>query len=216
MSEGSISSTAKQGIAGGVFFSEMDLAELGMGDAKVGRKALLRYAKELKGGEPPSAVDVPPSDVRMASPSDRGRLRELMVMLHGENGLFSISSGKVDQMLDRFYNRDHTLIGVVGDIGDPVAAIYLEITQPVYSDDWMLCEQFNFVHPEHRRTSYARQLISYAKKAADQLSLPLMVGILSNKRTEVKMRLYDQVLPRAGGYYVYGLGHADGAQRWGE
>lgn len=159
-----------------------------------------------------SGVTLP--QVRMAEMADRQPLWELMTMLHGENGLFSISPAKVDQMLDRFYNRQQTLIGVIGDTGDPVAAIYLEITQPVYSDDWMLCEQFNFVHPEHRRTTYARQLISYAKKAADELHLPLMVGILSNKRTEAKMRLYDQVLNRAGGYYVYGLEHADGAQRW--
>ncbi len=43
-----------------------------------------------------------------------------------------------------------------------------------------------------------------------------MIGILSNKQTEAKMRLYDQVLHRAGGYYIYGLEHADGAPRWGE
>jgi hypothetical protein len=155
-------------------------------------------------------------EVRMAEPADRQPLWSLMTMLHGENGLFSISPSKVDQMLDRFYNREHALIGAIGEVGEPVGAIYLEITQPVYSDDWILCEQFNFVHPDHRRTTYARQLIAYAKKAADELKLPLMVGILSNKRTEAKMRLYDQVLDRAGGYYIYGLGHADGAQRWGE
>lgn len=160
------------------------------------------------------ASGVMSTEVRMAVPDDRRPLWELMTMLHGENGLFSISPGKVDQMLDRFYNRERALIGVIGDVGAPVGTIYLEITQPIYSDDWMLCEQFNFVHPEHRRTTFARQLIAYAKRAADELHLPLMVGILSNKRTEAKMRLYDQVLQRAGGYYIYGLEHADGATRW--
>ena len=155
-----------------------------------------------------------PQQVRMAAPEDRRPLWELMTMLHGENGLFSISPSKVDQMLDRYYNRERTLIGVIGDPGSPVAAIYLEITQPVYSDDWMLCEQFNFVHPDHRRSNYAKSLVAYAKKAADELRLPLMIGILSNKRTEEKMRLYDRLLSRAGGYFIYGLEHADGAQRW--
>lgn len=161
-------------------------------------------------------VDTAVGVVRMAEPADRARLHDLMILLHGENGLFSISPSKVDAMLDRYYNRERTMIGVIGDVGDPVAAIYLEITQVVYSDDWMLCEQFAFVHPDHRRSHHARQLIAYAKTAADALKLPLMIGILSNKRTEAKMRLYDEMLPRAGGYYVYGLEHADGAPRWGD
>lgn len=153
-------------------------------------------------------------EVRMAVPADRGPLMDLMMMLHDENGLFSVSRTKVDAMLDKFYNHDGALIGVIGDHGDPIAAIYLEISQVVYSDDWLLLEQFSFVAPAYRRSTYARQLIVYAKRAADSLSLPLMVGILSNARTEAKMRLYDQVLKRVGGYYVYGIEHADGISRW--
>lgn len=164
-----------------------------------------------------SGVTSPHSDVRMAAPADRERLWELMLQLHGENGLFSVSKSKVDVMLDRFYAREGALIGVIGDEGDPVAAIYLEITQPVYSDDWLLIEQYSFVAPDHRRTTYARQLISYAKAAADTLALPLQVGILSNQRTEAKLRLYDQVLKRAGGFYIHGLEHAAGAApAWGK
>lgn len=154
------------------------------------------------------------TEVRTAELGDRKPLWDLMMSLHGENGLFSVSPSKVDVMLDKFYNREGALIGVIGDVGSPIAAIYLEITQAVYSDDWMLCEQFNFVHEDHRRTPYASQLIAYAKRASDKLELPLMVGILSNSRTEAKMRLYDRVLQRAGGYFLYGLEHADGAQRW--
>lgn len=161
-----------------------------------------------------AASGVMPLEVRMAEPADRQPLWELMIMLHGENGLFSVSPTKVDAMLDRYYNRQGALVGVIGDVGSPVAAIYLEITQAVYSDDYMLCEQFNFVHPDHRRSSYAKQLIAYAKRCSDGLTLPLMVGILSNKRTEAKMVLYDKWLTRAGGYYIYGLDHADGAKRW--
>ncbi len=152
----------------------------------------------------------------MAVPADRDPLWRLMTMLHDENGLFSISPSKVDLMLDRFYNAQGALVGAIGDVGEPVAAIYLELTQAVYSDDWMLCEQFNFVHPDHRRTAYSHQLIEYAKKCADELKLPLMVGILSNHRTAAKMRLYNRLLTPAGGYYIYGLEHADGAPRWGD
>lgn len=160
------------------------------------------------------AHSIEPVDVRMAVPEDRKPLWELMITLHGENGLFSVSPAKVERMLDRFYNQEGAMIGVVGPVGAPVGAIYLEISQVVYSDDWLLVEQFNFVHPDHRRSSYAKQLIAYAKRCSDELKLPLMVGILSNTRTEAKMVLYDKWLTRAGGYYIYGLEHADGAPRW--
>lgn len=152
-----------------------------------------------------------PSDVRLAEPADRERLRDLMILLHGENGLFSVSPAKVDAMLDRFYKREGALIGIIGDVGEPVAAIYLGITQPIYSDDWVLIEEFNFVHPDHRRSTYARQLIAYSKRCSDEIRLPLQIGILSNARTEAKMRLYDQVLQKAGGFWVYGLEYATGA-----
>lgn len=168
----------------------------------------------MDAGASGSSGAVIPSDVRLAEPADRERLRDLMILLHGENGLFSVSPVKVDAMLDRFYNRQGALIGAIGDVGSPVAAIYLEISQVVYSDDWLLIEQYSFVHPDHRRSTYARQLIAYAKKVSSELKLPLMIGILSNKRTEAKMRLYDQVLHRSGGYYTYGLEYADGAERW--
>lgn len=162
----------------------------------------------------PSNSSVEPTEVRMATAADRQPLLDLMILLHGENGLFSVSPAKVDAMLDRFYRGQGALIGVIGEVGAPVGAIYLEISQVVYSDDWLLVEQFNFVHPDHRRSSYAKQLIAYAKRCSDELKLPLMVGILSNIRTQAKMVLYDKWLTRAGGYYIYGLEHADGAPRW--
>lgn len=168
----------------------------------------------MDAGAVASSSAVEPAEVRMAEAADRQPLLELMILLHGENGLFSVSAPKVDAMLDRYYRQQGVMIGVIGDVGRPVGAIYLEISQVVYSDDWLLVEQFNFVHPDHRRSSYAKQLIAYAKRCSDELKLPLMVGILSNKRTEAKMVLYDKWLNRAGGYYIYGLEHADGAPRW--
>lgn len=154
-------------------------------------------------------------DVRLAVIEDRPAIVALTNELHGENGLFRIASGKVDHMLDRYFNREGAVIGVIGDVGAPVATIYLGIDQLVYTDDWALVEQWNFVHPEHRRTNYARQLIGYAKKVSDGLKLPLMVGILSNKRTEAKVRLYEQMLDKAGCYFIYGLEHAT-APAWTE
>lgn len=154
-----------------------------------------------------------PQDVRLAVPDDRPGLVDLTAMLHGENGLFSLSLKKRDALLDRYYNRDCAIIGVVGEVGAPVASIYLSLTQPEYTDDYALVEVWNFVHPDHRRSTYARQLIAYAKHLADEMKLPLCIGILSNTRTEAKVRLYEQLLDRAGAYFIYGGQYATG--HWG-
>ncbi len=129
-----------------------------------------------------------PIDVRLAVPEDRDGLVRLTDMLHGENGLFSLSPRKRDGLLDRYYRREAAIMGVIGDVGEPVATIYLSISQPEYTDDFALVETWNFVAPEHRRTTYARQLIAYAKAMSDSLKLPLCIGILSNHRTEAKVR----------------------------
>lgn len=146
-------------------------------------------------------------DVRMAAPEDRQAIHDLTTLLHGENGLFSIAPGKVERMLDRYYKREGAVIGVIGEVGAPVATIYLGVDQLVYTDEWTLVEQFNFVHPDHRRTNYARQLIAYAKHISDGMGMPLLIGILSNKRTEAKERLYGQMLEKAGSYFIYGRSH---------
>lgn len=142
-------------------------------------------------------------DVRIAKSEDRPGLVELTRLLHSENGLLPISQPKVEKMLDRFYNREGAVIGVIGEPKEPVATIYLGIDQLIYTDGWALVEQWNFVHPDHRRTNYARQLIAYAKKVSDDMRIPLLVGILSNKRTEAKVRLYAQQMEKAGEYFIH-------------
>lgn len=141
--------------------------------------------------------------VRLAVPEDREGLLNLCVELHDENGLFPISIAKVGQMLDRAFDRRGAIIGVIGDVGAPTAAIYLALDQMYYSEAWFLNEGFNFVHPDHRHSDYARQLIAYAKVCSDKLQVPLMMGILSNHRTESKTRFYERQLDKAGAYFVY-------------
>lgn len=156
------------------------------------------------------SAHIQPTDVRLALPQDRTSIANLTTMLHGENGLFSISPTKVDRMLDRYFDRQGAIIGVIGPVGEVAGVIYLGLEQLSYTDDWSLVEQFNYVAPDHRRSTYARQLIAYAKQVSDQMHIPLMVGILSNKRTEAKVRLYEQLLDKAGVYFCYGLQYASG------
>lgn len=146
--------------------------------------------------------------VRLAQPEDEAGIVELCVLLHEENGLFPLSEAKTRALVKRAIDRQGGIIGVIGDPGVPVAGIQLALDQMYYSDAWFLCEGFNFVRPDHRKSDYAAKLIGYAKMCADKMGLPLMMGILSNHRTEQKIRLYERQLEKAGAYFVYGRQYA--------
>lgn len=154
-----------------------------------------------------------PSDVRLAVPEDRPALVKLTTELHGENGLFSLSLPKRDALLERYYNREGSICAVIGEIAAPVATIYLSLTQPEYTDEWCLVEVWNFVHADHRRSKHAQHLIDYAKFVSTEMKLPLVIGILSNHRTEAKVRLYERTLERVGAYFIFNSQFAGGA--WG-
>jgi len=141
--------------------------------------------------------------VRLAVPEDAERIVALCEMLHEENGLFPLSLAKVHALLDRAFLKQGGIIGVIGEVGEPVAAIYLALDQMYYSETWFLNEAFNFVSPDHRKSDYARKLIAYAKACSDAMQMPLLMGILSNQRTEVKARLYERQLEKAGAYFVH-------------
>ena len=72
-----------------------------------------------------------------------------------------------------------------------------------YSSDWFLNEVFNFVHPDFRRSTRAKGLIAFAKNISDEMNLPLILGVVSNYRTEAKVKLYERQFPKAGAFFMY-------------
>jgi len=142
-------------------------------------------------------------EVRLAVPADEDKIVAMITMLHDENGLFPLSERKVRDYMQRAFLGQGAMIGVIGDVGDPVASIYLGIEQPYYSDTWYLNEAWNFVHPDYRKPGYAKKLLEWAKAGAKTLDIPLMIGIVSNHRTEAKIRLYERQLEKAGAFFVW-------------
>jgi hypothetical protein len=79
-------------------------------------------------------------------------------------------------------------------------------------------EKALFLYPEFRsaKGARARKLVEYSKHCADQLGMPLIMGILSNTRTAGKVRLYQRLFGEpTGAFFLYGAkaepGHAVGA-----
>lgn len=154
--------------------------------------------------------------VRLAVPQDRDGLVNHCHMLHEENGLFALSVTRIQHLLDRFFNREGALIGVIGDVGEPDASFYLSFECPYYSDQWQLVEFWNFVMPPRdHKAGHARALIEWAKTCSDEAQLPLIISILSNQRLEAKERLYERQMERAGAFFVHNK-HFAGHTAWAQ
>jgi GNAT superfamily N-acetyltransferase len=100
------------------------------------------------------------------------------------------------------------LVGVIGgDAGEPLEAmIILRIGTMWYSHENILDEKAIYVAPEFRsaKGGRARKLAEWAKTVSEKLGIPLAIGVLSNTRTEAKIRLYERVFGApAGVYFLY-------------
>lgn len=143
------------------------------------------------------------SPVRKALISDRGRILQMCRENHVENGQFSFSERKVTEMIDRAFNGGGAVIGVVG--RERIEGmIVLLISQFWYTEDWCLEELQNYVSPEFRKSTNAKDMIRFAQRCSDEIGIPLVIGVVSNERTRAKMELYRrQMGDPVGGYFLH-------------
>lgn len=151
-----------------------------------------------------------PSIVRLATPADGQEIWRLFLMAHNENSLFPLAPEKVQWLMNRALNPDlipiedmgpRGIIGVIGPVGALEALVFLLIGQFWYSNDRHLEELLVFTDPEHRKSHHAQAIIQWMKDQVEITGLPLMTGIMSNHRTEAKVRLYSRMLPKVGAFF---------------
>ena len=148
-----------------------------------------------------------PAQVRFATRADEADLLKMCHELHDENGLFDIDEDAVKNTLDHAFDRKGGLIGVIDGPNGIEASCYLLITTIWYTKGNHLEEMWNYVRPPFRRSNHATTLITWAKYCQEKMGMPLMIGILSNHRTEAKVRLYRRKLGvPAGAFFVVGGG----------
>jgi hypothetical protein len=92
---------------------------------------------------------------------------------------------------------------VIGPKDNLEGSILIRLSSMWYSACPLLEEYWNFVHPDYRKSERAKYMVNFAKACADKMELPLLIGIVSNDRTEAKCRLYNRMLPKAGEFYLY-------------
>jgi hypothetical protein len=141
--------------------------------------------------------------VRKARPSDRDTVLDICRQNHAENGQFGLSMRKVEGMVDKAFSNEGCIIGAVG--SDRIEGIImLLIAQFWYTDDWCLEETMNYVLPDYRRSTHAKDMISFAKRCSDEIGIPLVIGVVSNERTKAKIELYRRQLGEpCGGYFMH-------------
>ena len=144
-----------------------------------------------------------PNRVRLANSGDEEELMELCRGLAAENAMFPVSDDKVRAMLRRAFNKEGGFLGVIGLPGKIEGMIYMNLSTFWYSDVTYLEELFLYVAPQYRKSRNAIDLMRFSKWCSDQSSFTLVIGVISNKETEGKVRLYQRQFAKPAGNFFY-------------
>ena len=146
--------------------------------------------------------------VRAAGPDDLEGIMALARLLNVENSVFPLDEEKAQQLIIPSLFKDGGIIGVIGSKDKIEAVVMLRVASNWYSNGSFLEEMCIYVHPEYRsaKGGRARKLIEFAKKCSDELEMPLMIGVMSNSKTDAKVRLYErQFGSPSGSFFLYGV-----------
>jgi len=158
-----------------------------------------------------------PNNVRIATEKDEKELLSLLMnKLYYENGTFGVCPEKVIATIKHATQGNGGIIGIIEGNGEIAGTIGMQIDQFWYSDDWYLCELWNFVHPDYRKSEYAKNLIDFGKWASEQMKMILNIGIISTHRTEAKVRLYQRKLTPVGMFFMHNISAAKGPAALGK
>lgn len=145
--------------------------------------------------------------LRVGNPEDVHDMMDLALAACDENGFVQPSPEKLLEQIWPALNHDHGIVGIIGEKGQKLeAAVLLRIGSMWYSDQNVVEEKAIFVHPDYRsaKGGRARRLVEFSKQVSDKLGLPLVIGVLSNHRTEAKVRLYERQFGKAAGaFFLY-------------
>lgn len=125
-----------------------------------------------------------------------------------DNGFLDYSPELLVREIYPALTQDHGLFAVIGPADGTIEGfVLLRIGHMFYSSRPCLEEKCLWVHPNHRgaKIGRAKRLLQFTKKAADSLGLPLIIGIMSTKRSAGKVALYTREFGEpAGAFFLYG------------
>jgi hypothetical protein len=133
---------------------------------------------------------------------------DLAIEAAKENALLTANQMLLVQAIWPALNQSHGLVGCIGKEGGEIEGmVVLNIGTLFYSDEMCVEERVVFVKPEHRaaKGGRARKLLEFSQSVAEQLGLPLLIGVLSSDQTKQKVELYRRVFGEpSGSFWVVG------------
>ena len=146
--------------------------------------------------------------IRAGVPDDLDEMMQIAMMATDENAFLDPNPGKLAAEMWPALHQDHGIVGIIGPKNGMIqGAVLLRIGNMWYSDEPVVEEKAIFIHPEYRsaKGGRAKQLCEFSKKVADSLGIPLIIGVLSNSRTEAKVRMYKRQFGEpSGAFFLYG------------
>lgn len=146
--------------------------------------------------------------LRVATVDDLKEVMDLAIAAAKENSLFDCSTEHLLQTVWPALHQQRGIIGVIGRENGPIEGMVVMVVGTLhYSDQLCAEEKTLYVKPEFRNAKGGRasKLIRFAMGVAKSLSLPLLIGVLSNQSTKAKCELYRRELgDPAGQFWVWG------------
>ena len=145
--------------------------------------------------------------IRLGTPADIDEVMAAAVAAIAEIGLVDPDPKRLLEDVWPALNQDRGLVGIIcKPNGKAEGGVLLRVGKMWYSNQDVLEERVIFIPPEFRniKGGRARRLCEFSKKAAEDLGLPLLIGVMSSVRTEAKVKMYERQFGKpTGAVFLY-------------
>jgi len=145
--------------------------------------------------------------IRLGTPADLDEVMKAAVAAVAEIGLVDPDPVRLLQDVWPALNQDRGLVGIIcKQNGKAEGGVLLRVGKMWYSNQDVLEERVIFIPPEFRSAKGGRatRLCEFSKKAAEDLGIPLLIGVMSSVRTEAKVKMYERQFGKpAGAVFLY-------------
>jgi hypothetical protein len=188
------------------------LARLGGGDEKRGRRELRLMLATERHHVVADAPKAAPANVRPARISDETALLDLLLIDLEENAahVAPIDRQSVMDNIQACTRKRGGIAGVIDDEnGKPIAVTILVAQKWWWSKQYHIQEITNYVHPDHRKSHHIDDLIAWEKWIQRRwtenfgFTVYLLCGVLGTRRLPEKILLFKRKFRQAGIFCIF-------------
>jgi hypothetical protein len=198
---------------GSIVITDEELAVLGDGDSRKGaREIRLMIANErdraINETPPPRSAS---AQVRRATAADEDAIYKLLLIDIAENAAIVAppNEGRIRGTIRQALNKPSVAGVIDGPDGTIVGVVMLVLMPWWWSMSWYFQEIPLFVHPDHRKSTYARQLDAFQRWWVDAMSASfghrifLLCGVLGTVGVRAKTAWYRRRYRQVGSIFLY-------------